>query len=246
MQNLPPAQLLVGEKSHTYQHIEHLLKKMFCKHAQTAGYDVENCFCIECKKVKNRQHPFIVWVSPEKDYTVDDIEIIFERARYALDPGISFFFILENIHTLTSATANRLLKILEEPPRNYHFVLTSINSQAIIQTILSRCVVHEFAPSSQQSSHQHPLLAFFLSPDKHPDPMGFEQELKKQRLSDSQSIELMNDFMALVTQKLRSASEKNSAYWATMLEFLIAAMRRPPQSGSSEIFWKCLFLKFPR
>jgi DNA polymerase-3 subunit delta' len=242
----PPAQLITGDKNILDAHVEELLQKQFCT-TKTAG-----CFCHECRKIKNRQHSCIVWISPTKDYTVDDVDIIFERARFALDPGQQFFFILDNVQTLNAATANRLLKILEEPPVGYHFILLTTNAEAILPTIASRCVVVELASNTDTTSSYtlHPLLSFFLNPEKLDDPITFEAELKKQHLSDTQSVELLQQLVAAYTQKIRDCAlnhkQENMEQFSHVLDFLIKKMRKPPQSGSSELFWKHLFLMFPR
>lgn len=54
--------------------------------------------------------------------------------------------IIEEAHTMSKASRNAMLKILEEPPTGIHFVLTSSRRRAIIPTILSRVRTYEVAP----------------------------------------------------------------------------------------------------
>ena len=248
----PPAQLIVGAPAQLLEYVEQFLQKRFCKRIQESGL---GCFCNECRKIKNRQHQNIIWVTPEKDYTVDDIEIIFERIRFALDPEESFFFILDNAQRLTVTTANRILKILEEPARGYHFVLLATNAESLLPTIVSRCVLVDLFMIADSrldvGTEEHPLLAYFCLPNKRKDPFGFEQELKKQSLNDSQSLEFLQRMIAHFSHKLRAGYAQNSSsqvdqeYDGRVIEFLMDKMRKPPQSGSSELFWKSLFLSFP-
>lgn len=249
MQTLVPAQLIIGAKEQLLAHAELLMQKTFCP-----TFDPSlGCFCSQCRRIKNRQHPSIIWISPEKDYTVDDLDIIFQRTRFALDPNETFFFILDKAHALTMATANKMLKVLEEPPAGYHFLLLTPNPDAIMPTIHSRCFVIDLGSVMSATGAAHPLLAFFLQADKRHDPFAFEQELKKQQLNDGQSVELLHLMVSIFTKKLHehalnnqiSASQNNAQYLTRVLEFLVDKMRKPPQSGSSEMFWKHLFLTFP-
>ncbi len=158
-----PAQLIVGNQDLLASHVETMLQKTFCP-TLTTNPEQSGCFCTECRKIKNRQHPFIVWIYPEKDYTVDDIEIIFDRVRFALDQDQKFFFILDKVQTLTASTANRLLKVLEEPPTGYHFILLTTNTEAILPTIISRCVVVELEQQALDLPiDQHPLCIYLFN-----------------------------------------------------------------------------------
>jgi hypothetical protein len=244
MNHLVPAKLIVGESAQTQSYVEAFLQKNFCTQVHDDGV---GCFCFSCRKIKNRQHHSIVWISPEKDYTVDDVDIIFDRIRFSLDPDQRFFFVLDNVQTLNTAAANRLLKVLEEPPRGYHFVLLTTNIESLLPTIVSRCYVTELAhiKSSHQSVQQHPLLAYFFDPAKRHDPFGFEAVLKEQALNDTQSIDLVNLMMASVVDRMRTELEERRAYSTCVLNFLMQELKHPPQSGSADLFWKNLFLHFP-
>jgi hypothetical protein len=247
-----PAQLIIGPNEQLRAHAEQLMQQQFCPTLKANPSDI-GCFCGECRKIKNRQHPSIVWIYPEKDYTVDDIEIIFERTRFSLDPDQHFFIILENAHTLTTTTANRLLKVVEEPPAGYHFIFLTTNREAMLPTILSRCVVVALQDEGAGTigRDNHPLLQYFYRPELRNDPIGFEQELKKQKLSDTQSIELIDGMVTRFAQQLKDCyrngcDEPTYQRLEAMVERLTTAQRTPPQSGSSDIFWKWLFLTLPR
>ncbi len=252
-QSCVPAQLIVGNKEQVSDHVQLVLQEHFCKQVAQGNAPTLGCFCSECKKIKQRQHATIVWISPEKDYTVDDIAIIFDRIRFSLDAGALFFFVLDNADTLTTTTANRLLKVLEEPPTGYFFLLLTSNSQAILPTIASRCLIVEKgdATASQDvwSSTQHPLLIYFFQEDKRRDPFGFEQEIKKQQLSESKTIQLLESLLATFTEHMRKAMLDGDADRQQLLKGRMAhtlkALKKPPQPGSNDLFWKHFFLTFP-
>jgi hypothetical protein len=245
--SIPPTQLFVGEKSVLTNQSEKFLKSVFCK-----SKDSNTCFCVDCRKISNRQHHSIVWISPEKSYTVDDVEVIFDNSRLSLDNNQIFFFVLENVETLNLATANRLLKILEEPATGYHFILTTDNPNVVIPTILSRSTITRFESDKTKDSI-NPILKFFYDLNKDPDPFQFESELRKQNLSNYQSIEIANQMICHFSKKTIDLNKENFLTKAKseikdleiIVDFLKEKMQKPPQQGSSTLFWKNLFLQFP-
>jgi hypothetical protein len=241
MSNIP-AHLIVGPQDDLIIHATQQLRAALCPQQ---GKD--NCFCTSCRWINNRQHPALVWICPESDYALDDIEIIFEKTKFHLDSGTSFFFVLEKANQLTQATANRLLKIIEEPPAGYHFLLLSTNAEAVIATIRSRCVLVPLA-TAHNAEARHPLLTFFLNAHQQQDPFSFEQELKKQGLDDAQSSTLFETLAHAIAEEYKQALlEQNHhelAQLAKKQALIERNMRRLPQSGSSDLFWKQLWLRW--
>lgn len=254
-QVINPVSLLVGPEESVIQCIEEKLQAVFCPTArQSADKQVIDCFCRTCRQIKQRQHPSLVWIEPEGNYGVKDVDIIFEKTHFALDQGSQFFFVMSRVHTLNLATANKLLKVLEEPPTGYHFLLYTDNPHSVLPTILSRCVVHNLL-SEQTEDRLHPLLNYFCDPTKAADPFGFEALVKKEHLSDTQSIDLLNQLLNHYIKQLKQLLHKNqneaahrveSEYLRQIITFITRRLKQPPQSGSSEIFWKLMFISFPQ
>lgn len=244
--NLHPAYLFVGPQATLQATAEQFIRQYLCAKEKN-----ERCSCVACKQIQQRQHHALVWISPAKDYTVDDITIIFEKTKFSLDATSKFFFVLSKAHTLTQATANRLLKILEEPPAGYHFLLLTDNEEALLTTILSRCVIqHVQAPHEAQ---QHPLLSFFTDENKLIDPFGFEQTLQKYKLTDTESKALFETVFNHYATLINNHSSANNTlpsnkldYYHKVIAFLQEFMAKPPQSGSSNIFWKTVYMLFPK
>lgn len=175
----------------------------------------------------------IIYISPEKNYVLEDIDIIFEKTKFALDEGTHFYFVLKKADRLTPVCANKLLKLLEEPPAGYFFFLLTNNENAILPTIRSRAYIHHIGFNSEkQISNQ--LISFIIDEKKQNDFLGFEQELKKQSPSEPETIELIYGLVNTV----RDDDKKRL--------FLENVLRQPPQAGGAMLFWKKLFLTFPR
>lgn len=237
-----PTHIIAGNQELTTEAIIAYLRQLWCKQG------IESCFCSVCKQLAHRQHRFLAWIKPTKDYTVDDLTIIFQITSLALDEDQLFFFVLEQSEKLTPATANRLLKSLEEPPPGYHFVLLTENLNALLPTIISRAEVITLV--AQQAATVHPLLRFFLDGAILDKVQEFEAQLQKSKLSDSASAELLDELFEQYEQQLKEAiATHNDAAIANLQEITTTihqAMQMLPQSGSSDLFWKHLWAIFPR
>lgn len=239
---LIPTQLFIGNGTPLITAVETFIQKTFC----TQGNPEEGCFCTSCRQIKNRQHPHLLWLKPERDYKVQDLEPIFASVTFALNNDDHYYIVFEHAESFNHATANRLLKVLEEPPAGYNFILMTDNEDALLETIRSRCHVIRIQ-QLQSDDSVHPLLSFFLLPGKQEDPFSFEQLLKKLHLSDTQSIQLANQLMHQLSQKIIShyqTNQENSAELQHQLHIVQKALLKPPQSGSSELFWKQLYLQY--
>ena len=239
-----PASLFIGNNESIVPLVEKILKNIFCPFVSK-----DQCFCIQCRQINQHQHSKIIWIKPEHDYTVDTIAIIFDRIRFKLDDGEKYFFVLEHAENMNSTTANRLLKVLEEPPTGYHFILLTNNADTIIPTIRSRCIEQtEYNQNNVLQKNTNPLILFFLDHTQNNNPLLLETELKKQHLSDSQSIELAQILLEELLQQWKLYIQKDNAtqafYIKKKIDTLLNILKKPPQSGSSDLFWKHIFLEF--
>jgi DNA polymerase-3 subunit delta' len=245
MNTLIPTQLFIGNENLLHKKTTALLLQTFCMTQK------KDCFCAECKKVNRNQHESLIWICPEKEYKLLDINIVFEKIKFVLQPKKRFFFILQKAHTLSLACANKLLKVLEEPPRGYSFILHTNNLHAILPTIKSRCHIVNFVIENQHYNFKHSLASFFYN-QRLDNPIEFEKELKNQHLSPSESIQIANDMIIYFTQQILSFFRQNQIpspqilYFEKVITFLKTKIKTPPQSGSSNLFWKDIYISFPR
>jgi len=245
MNTLIPTQLFVGTQDLLHKKTENLLIKTFCKTQEP------DCFCAQCRKVKQNQHESLIWIHPEKEYKLQDIQIIFDKTKFALQPEQHFFFVLQKTHTLSIICANKLLKVLEEPPVGYNFILHTNNLNAILPTIKSRCHVVTFESESQSYNLQHPIASFFYN-QRLDSPDEFEKELKNLHLSPSESIQIAHNMITYYSQQVLTFFAQNITpspqimYFETVITFLKNKLKKPPQSGSSNLFWKNLYMNFPK
>lgn len=239
-----PALLFVGSKEILEQETELLLQQEFCKQNKD-----KNCYCKDCRKIKNKQHENVIFINPEKDYSVADLDIIFETISLSVEHNQKFFFILQKAQTLSTATSNKLLKILEEPPLGYNFILHTSNKNFILPTITSRCFIKTFKESADTNSN-HPILSFFYEQD-FDNPQEFEKTLKEINLTDTESFYLLDNMLNYYAQKIIYLHKNNIIssdleFYLSVLDFIKRQIKMPPQSGSSKLFWKNLYINFPQ
>jgi len=224
---LTPCQISSGPSLAVEKETISYLQKQFCPQARGTG----GCFCSTCSQIATHQFYGLTWVAPASgSYVLKDIEKIFSVARFALDDDQKHFFVLERAHTLSRACANRLLKILEEPPAGYYFLLLTENYDALLPTIQSRgtrLYTHE------QKAESDRLLSFFLS--EKLDAFTFEKELKATKPSRSEAN--------LVAQKLPFLLDYTRYTDKKEVEtFLRDMQKHMPMPGGTLLFLKTLFL----
>ena len=235
---LPPAQLWIGEHDTLIQRAKIFLQKQFC----TANVCKT---CVVCTQITNQQHHAITWLYPEKQYTRDNLDSIFNTIAFALNPGQHHFFVLQKADFLTPTCANSLLKPIEEPPPGYHFLLLAQRTDQLLPTIRSRCVITSFV--SEISNGPHADLFDFFSSLQFADPSAFLKQLEQSKINERESAELLdallNYWMKRYKTTVRKDTKKQHEKAAHALAVLTNAAKQPPMPGSSKLFWKNLFLQ---
>lgn len=103
----------------------------------------DRCPCKSCKRF-NRDHPDFLSIGQHEKIKVADVDRVIDFTF--LSPLLSDkkVIVIDNADDITWEAANRLLKILEEPPAFFSFFLVTSNPQALVPTILYRCFKYEF------------------------------------------------------------------------------------------------------
>lgn len=232
-----PAVLLVGDAKHGLLTAQHIAQQTWCQ--QQCG------ICSSCYRITNKTHHFVHWITPcEKDYYVrDDLNVIFETTRYLLEAGQKHLFIVQKADTLSPACANSLLKVIEEPPAGYHFILLSPSADRIIPTIRSRCIVIPVAHATMEPQ-SHPLSAWLctLTTPAH----TFHAILEKAHINEQQSIELVEVAIAHWSKTLKESLDSENQHTIqqahTILSLLQNTLLNPPMPGGIKLFWRTLYL----
>lgn len=236
-----PASLFIGSPDTVLDQVTMLLQKKFCNATQ----EESPCsICPACAKVRQQQHESIIWLCPEKQYSLDDLKIIFSTIAFSLNPDQQFFFVLQKADLLTTICANALLKSLEEPPAGYHFILLANRAELILPTIKSRCIIeyHQGEPETSKN-----ILLSFFSTTAFQDPIAFSKELDALNPSEWDTLDLLDQLIihwaSVYKKSITQASSANAKQAEYMIAHLKKALMQPPMPGSSKLFWKNLFLQ---
>ncbi|MBR0654509.1 DNA polymerase III subunit gamma/tau [Plastoroseomonas arctica] len=122
----------------------------------TGGPTVDPCgVCAECRAILADRHPDVQELDAASNNGVDDVRELRERLRYRPAQGRNKVLVLDEVHMLSSAAFNALLKTLEEPPAQVVFVLATTELRKVPVTIRSRCQTHHLRRVSQAELHAH-------------------------------------------------------------------------------------------
>ncbi len=107
--------------------------------------------CPTCVRIQAGNHPDVITLAPDpekatKVIPVDAVRELIRATGYHRYGGRRRFVIIDPAEALAAAASNALLKTLEEPPADTHFVLIATRARALLPTIRSRCQIVRFSP----------------------------------------------------------------------------------------------------
>jgi DNA polymerase-3 subunit delta' len=168
---LPGAMLFVGE--------EGIGKKRFALEVARAlncrtPKDHQACgVCSSCTRIVKLNYPQrddadewtqIIWtdhpdvglvVAPKRVLRVEQMRQIEKEANFRPFEGKARVFLIDEADKLNDASANALLKVLEEPPKTSHLILITARPAMLLPTILSRCQMIRFSPLTPDEIESH-------------------------------------------------------------------------------------------
>ena len=95
--------------------------------------------CDNCREIAAGNSLDVIEIDGASNNSVDDVRQLRENVRYAPAKGRYKIYLIDEVHMLSSAAFNALLKTLEEPPEHVKFVFATTEPQKVLPTILSRC-----------------------------------------------------------------------------------------------------------
>src|SRR5947199_9765061 len=111
--------------------------------------------CGSCQGIARGDDIDVIEIDAASNTGVDNVRSIIENAAYR--PARSRFkvYIIDEVHMLSKAAFNALLKTLEEPPEHVKFILATTEAEKVLQTILSRCQRYDFRniPTREIAGH---------------------------------------------------------------------------------------------
>lgn len=100
--------------------------------------------CAHCKSVNEGRFLDLIEIDAASNTSVDDVRELRDTINFSPSQGQFKVYIIDEVHMLSTAAFNALLKTLEEPPPHAIFILATTEIHKIPATVLSRCQRHEF------------------------------------------------------------------------------------------------------
>ena len=146
------AQVASGRLSHAYLFIgtrgtgktscaKILAKAVNCEHPVNGN---PCCQCAACRGIDDGTVMDVVEIDAASNNGVDNIRALRDEAVFSPASVKKRVYIVDEVHMLSIAAFNALLKILEEPPEHLMFILATTELRKVPATILSRCQRYSF------------------------------------------------------------------------------------------------------
>lgn len=124
-----------------------MAKALNCEH----GPAIEPCDeCEICKGIQKGTIADVVEIDAASNNGADDIRALRDTVKYLPSVGKYKVYIIDEVHMLSNAAFNALLKTLEEPPKYVVFILATTEPYKLPNTILSRCQRFDFQAISTE------------------------------------------------------------------------------------------------
>lgn len=118
-------------------------KALNCTDGPKADFDPNDP---ACKAIAEGSHLDVIEIDGASNNGVDQVRDLRDTVQYAPAQGKFKVYIIDEVHMLSAAAFNALLKTLEEPPEHVKFVFATTDPQKVLPTIVSRCQRFDLKP----------------------------------------------------------------------------------------------------
>ena len=131
-----------------------LAKALNCTEGPKADFDPDEDVCIEIAEGRSLD---VLEIDGASNNGVEQVRDLRESVRFAPARGQFKIFYIDEVHMLSNAAFNALLKTLEEPPPHVKFIFATTEANKILPTILSRCQRFDLRPIPTETIAAHLL-----------------------------------------------------------------------------------------
>src|SRR5574342_1303810 len=111
--------------------------------------------CENCRAVNENRFLDLIEIDAASNTSVDDVRDLRDKINFSPSQGKYKIYIIDEVHMLSTAAFNALLKTLEEPPPHAVFIFATTEVHKIPATILSRCQRFDFKRIPFKELQQH-------------------------------------------------------------------------------------------
>lgn len=190
--------------------------------------------CPECLLISESRSVDVVEIDGASNNGVEAVRNIRDNVAYGAASGKYKIYIIDEVHMLSVAAFNALLKTLEEPPPHVVFVFATTEVQKIPLTILSRCQRFEFRRLTNQQVIER--LKFILESE------GLQIEENGLRTIAAHSDGSLRDALSFLDQTLSYYSEKREAKQSITAEEVVGALG-VTDANQLLLFWEYVVKK---
>ena len=190
--------------------------------------------CVSCTQTNNRQNTDIIEIDAASNNGIDEIRELRDKVSLVPSFGKYKVYIIDEVHMLTTAAFNALLKTLEEPPKHIIFILATTEPHKIPSTILSRCQRFDFKKISISDIKQR---LKYISKEENIDIDDNAIELIA-KLSDGgmrDSVSLLDQLTAYTLEKI-TIDDVNSVYGTITNKEIYELLKKIYNGELSEAF----------
>jgi len=131
-----------------------LAKALNCTDGPKADFNPDEDVCIEIAEGRSLD---VLEIDGASNNGVEQVRDLRESVRFAPARGQFKIFYIDEVHMLSNAAFNALLKTLEEPPPHVKFIFATTEANKILPTILSRCQRFDLRPIPTETIAKHLL-----------------------------------------------------------------------------------------
>jgi DNA polymerase-3 subunit gamma/tau len=192
--------------------------------------------CSHCQAVAQGRFLDLIEIDAASNTSVEDVRDLREKINFSPNQGRYKVYIVDEVHMLSTAAFNALLKTLEEPPPHAIFVLATTEAHKIPATVLSRCQRHEF--------RRIPVVEIVAQLKTMAKEEGIQAEPEALTLIARQSTGALRDAISLLDQLAstgqaitlqRAQDVLGTAASQAVLDVVEALVARQAQNGLDHI-----------
>ncbi|MDF1545646.1 MAG: DNA polymerase III subunit gamma/tau [bacterium] len=157
--------------------------------------------CSSCREITAGSSLDVLEIDAASNTGVDDIRSLRENVRYMPTKGLKRVYIIDEVHRLSGAAFDALLKTLEEPPPHVMFIFATTEPGKVPETILSRTQRYDFKRVSIDDLANH-LKKLCDSEKIEADPEALKLLARKADGSVRDSLSLLDQIAAFAGNKI--------------------------------------------